>query len=240
MLPPHANFWQTTALSCTEGQIKASAAYACQCRWGLPSLSQRPASVPDGKTESRWMDTASQVRPPHLPRCSASALTSLFLLHAPALGHRLPTTAPMSQTRCTAPLLDIRPCRGCACHPPIAHARCPPLNSGALSTRSKLDRTTKRAPVQCPYQYQLPIQLATLSCTALNGLLYHPLPFILLLHTFLFSLDFAHPLLPAFPTLSSPVLPPSASCVPRSCDNGAPTSASCAACPLPVPPRPRP
>ncbi|KAJ7845813.1 hypothetical protein B0H14DRAFT_3454741 [Mycena olivaceomarginata] len=93
----------------------------------------------------------------------------------------------------TAPLLNTRPCRGRACQPPTAHACCPSLNSGALSTRPKLDGTTKGAPVQCPYQYQLPTPLATLSSTARDCLLSHSLLFIPLLHTFLFSLDFAHP-----------------------------------------------
>ncbi|KAJ7708594.1 hypothetical protein B0H14DRAFT_3525374 [Mycena olivaceomarginata] len=91
------------------------------------------------------------------------------------------------------PLLNTRPCRGRACHPPTAHARCPSLNSSALSTRPKLDGTTKGALVQCPYQYQLPTPLVTLSSTAGDCLLSHSLLFIPLLHTFLFSLDFAHP-----------------------------------------------
>jgi hypothetical protein len=33
-----------------------------------------------------------------LRRCSKSTLTTLFLLHAPVFAHRLPTTAPLSQT----------------------------------------------------------------------------------------------------------------------------------------------
>jgi hypothetical protein len=62
------------------------------------------------------------------------------------------------------------------------------------------------------------------------------LPFIPLLHTSLFSLDFMQ--FPLLPILCSPVLAPSTGRARRLRQNSAPTSASCAACLLPMPPLP--
>ncbi|KAJ7788648.1 hypothetical protein B0H14DRAFT_3503947 [Mycena olivaceomarginata] len=47
----------------------------------------------------RLVDRASQVHHLLLRCCSESTLTTLFLVHAPVFAHRLPTTAPLSQTR---------------------------------------------------------------------------------------------------------------------------------------------
>ncbi|KAJ7876184.1 hypothetical protein B0H14DRAFT_2714898, partial [Mycena olivaceomarginata] len=79
----------------------------------------------------------------------------------------------------------------------------------------------------------VPVPVPTTDSTRALVLLFIPL-----VHTSIFSLDFTQ--FPLLPILCPPVPAPSTSLARRLRENGAPTSASCAASPLPVPPLPWP